>query len=81
VTKHDYHDLRRREFQARKELAEYGDGPHWNAWTARRLRYNAETIRAPRDLVCWPERTFNVQQANRRRHVMDRVARRRRAAA
>ena len=71
-----YHAMRRSEFQARKELAEYRDGPHWNAWKARALSYNAETIRAPRNLVCWPERTFNVQQANRRRHVLERVRRR-----
>ena len=76
-----YHALRRREFEARKALAEYRDGPHWNAWTARGLRQDAETIRAPRNRVCWPEHTFNAQQANRRRYVVQRVLARRRPAA
>jgi hypothetical protein len=76
MTKQHYHALRRSEFQARKALADYGDGMHWNEWTVRRLRYNAETIKAPRNRVCWPEHTFNAQQANRRRRVLERARRR-----
>lgn len=76
-----YHELRRSEFLAKKALAEYRDGPHWNAWTARSLRNGAEQIRAPRNLVCWPEHTFNAQQANRRRHVMERIQARKRFQA